>query len=265
MLHTVIENTDVRVSRISFGTASLHHLFSASQRQQLLYAAAEAGISHFDSSPYYGYGLAEADLGRFMQGRRDHSTVATKVGLYPFGGEALGTLDVWARKALGKVYPRMSAPEVDWCVQRAAASLNASLKRLQTDYVDFLFLHEPDIVLLDADEFLYWLEAEQSNGRVRYWGLAGSPVFLAPWIRVGHPLSLVLQTKDDLINRTADFVLESGRKLQFTYGYLSSTVRDGSTESIADVVRNALMRNTHGSVLVSTRRADRIQQLARFG
>lgn len=263
--YSTIENTDIRVSRISFGTASLHHQFSASQRQGLLETAASAGISHFDTSPYYGYGLAEADLGVFMQGRREHFTVTTKVGLYPFGGAAHGALGVWSRKAIGKLYPRWSVAEVDWCIQRAADSLNASLKRLKTDYVDFLFLHEPEIGLVNADEFLRWLEIERANGKVRYWGLAGLPALLVPWLRVGHPLALVLQTKDDLINRTADFVLESGRKLQFTYGYLSSTVRDGSTESATDVVRNALLRNTHGSVLVSTRRADRIQQLVRFG
>lgn len=263
--YSTIENTDIRVSRISFGTASLHHQFSARQRQGLLETAASAGISHFDTSPYYGYGLAEADLGVFMQRRREHFTVTTKVGLYPFGGAAHGALGVWSRKARGKLYPRCSMPEVDWRIQRAADSLNASLKRLKTDYVDFLFLHEPDIGLVNADEFLHWLEIEQSNGKVRYWGLAGLPELLVPWLRVGHPLALVLQTKDDLINRTADFVLESGRKLQFTYGYLSSTARDGSTESATDVVRNALLRNTHGSVLVSTRRTGRIQQLARFG
>jgi len=265
MKRLTIENTDILVSRISFGTASLHHLFSAGQRQQLLETAVSVGISHFDTSPYYGYGLAESDLGVFMHGQRNHFTVTTKVGLYPFDGAAHSALGVWARKAVGKLNSRLSLPEVNWSIQRAADSLNASLKRLKTDYVDFLFLHEPDISLVNADEFLSWLETEQSKGKVRYWGLAGLPESIKPWLRVDHPLALVLQTKDDLVNRTADFVLESGRKLQFTYGYLSSTLRNDSGESATDVIRNALMRNTHGSVLVSTRRADRIQQLARFG
>lgn len=260
MQYSIIENTDVRVSRISFGTASLHHLFSAKQRQRLLKTAASAGISHFDTSPYYGYGLAESDLGALMQGGRDAFTVATKVGFYPFGGAAHGTFGVWARKAVGKFYPRLSAPEVDWCVQRAANSLNASLRRLKTDYVDFLFLHEPDIGLLNADEFLRWIEVERSKGKVRYWGLAGLPVLLKPWLLIDHPLALVLQTKDDLVTKMADFVLESGRNLQFTYGYLSSRSGSGSGESVADVVCNALMRNTDGAILISTRRVERLKQ-----
>lgn len=265
MQYSVIENTDVRVSRISYGTASLHHLFSARQRQHLLEAAVTAGISHFDTSPYYGYGLAESDLGVFMQGRRDGLTVTTKVGLYPFGGSAHGAIDVWARKAVGKLYPRVSAPEIDWGIQRAANSLNTSLRRLKTDHVDFLFLHEPDIGLLNADEFLVWIEAERAKGKVRYWGLAGLPVLLEPWLRNGHPLANVLQVKDSLDQHQADFIIKSGRGLQFTYGYLSAQTREGTVVPADVLISMALMRNTQGSVLVSTRKAERIKEIMRLG
>lgn len=264
MQYLVIENTDVRVSRIAFGTASLHHLFSARQRHRVLSTAASEGISHFDTSPYYGYGLAESDIGIFLKGRRDAFTVTTKVGLYPTGGTAASAFGVWSRKAMGKFYPRLSAPEIDWHVQRAAKSLDASLRRLKTDYVDFLFLHEPDINLLNAEEFQGWLETERSKGKVRYWGLAGLPALLEPWIQTDHPLALVLQTPDNLETRTAKFILECGRNLQFTYGYLSSRSGDGLGESATEVIRKALLRNAHGAVVVSTRRAERVQQLARY-
>lgn len=264
MQYTVIEQTDVRVSRISFGTASLHHLFSARQRQQLLETAESVGISHFDTSPYYGYGLAEADLGVFMQGRRDSFTVATKVGLYPFGGAAHGAFAVWARKAAGKIYPRLSAPEVDWSVNRAADSLNASLRRLKSDYVDFLFLHEPDIGLLNADEFLKWIETEQSKGKVRYWGLAGLPELLEPWVCINHPLAKVLQFKDSFGRNHADFIAKHGRGFQFTYGYLSSQTKKGAQMSAAELIRKALIRNAQGSVIVSSRKARRIKEIGKL-
>lgn len=261
MQSIVIENTDVRVSRLSFGTGSMHHLFSAQQRQRLLEAAALAGITHFDTAPYYGYGIAEADLGHFLHRRRGAFTVTTKVGLYPYGGAAQGAMDVWARKALGRIYSRLSAPEVNWQVQRAARSLNDSLKRLKTDYVDFLMLHEPDINLLDRDKFLRWLECEQASGKVRYWGLAGNPVLIKQWLQKKQHLAMVLQTKDDLITKVADFVMANGRQLQFTYGYLSSRSNNENMTASA-VINKALMRNTQGSVLVSTRRAERITELA---
>ncbi|MEI7994208.1 MAG: aldo/keto reductase [Methylococcaceae bacterium] len=260
MQSTMIENTDVRVSRLSFGTASMHHVFSALQRQRMLEAAALAGIRHFDTAPYYGYGLAEADLGVFLQGRRGAFTVTTKVGLYPYGRASHNALEVWTRKATGKIYPKLSAPEVDWHVKRAANSLNGSLKRLKTDHVDFLFLHEPDINVINTDVFLRWLETERAAGKVRYWGLAGEPGRIKPWLTSRHPLATVLQTRDDLMMKSANFILENGRQLQFTYGYLSSINTD---ESAIEIMRNALLRNTQGSILVSTRHPERITELAR--
>ena len=138
MKQTVIANTDIKVSRLSFGTGSLHHLFSAFDRQNLLAAVASTGMTHYDTSPYYGYGLAEKDLGLFLRNRRSQFTLTTKVGLYPWVGAATCALTVWARKAVGKLCAPVSRPVVDWRVKRARESLDASLRRLQTDCVDFL-------------------------------------------------------------------------------------------------------------------------------
>ena len=260
MQTTLISNTDLSVSRLAFGTGSIHHVFSAKQRQRLIESASLAGISHFDTAPYYGYGLAENDLGVFLQRRRGAFTVTTKVGLYPYGRASHNALEVWARKATGKAYPKLSTPEVDWHVKRAANSLNGSLKRLKTDYVDFMLLHEPDINIINSNEFLRWLETERDLGKVRYWGLAGAPELIKPWLSTNNPLASVLQTKDDLITNSANFILESGRQLQFTYGYLSSNNNDVLA---VDVIRNALQRNTHGSILVSTRHPERLTELAK--
>ncbi len=249
--------TDVRVSRLSFGTASLHHIFGNTQRQLLLGAAYDIGITHFDTSPFYGYGLAETDLGQFMKGRREDLTITTKIGLYSPGKSAQHSRDVWVRKILGKVHKPYARPVVDWSILKARDSLEASLRRLNTGYVDFLFLHEPDFALTKADEFLRWLEDEQSNGRVRYWGLAGLSVLLKPWLQSGHELASVLQTRDNLVDKNADFIPDNGRGFQFTYGYLSSCPREVSAP---DVLNQALLRNKTGSIIVSTRRRERLEQ-----
>jgi aryl-alcohol dehydrogenase-like predicted oxidoreductase len=259
---TLIDRTAVRVSRLAFGTAALHHLFSAAQRLDLLGAAALSGISHFDTSPYYGLGLAESDLGRFLNGQRSRFTVTTKVGLYPWGEAAGSSLAVWARKGLGKLMPRLSRPDVDWSVSRARNSLRMSLGRLQTDHVDFLLLHEPDIGLLDSDELVRWLEAELALGTVRCWGLAGEAVRLVPWTRSDHALAQVVQTRDSLADHQANFLLEAGRALQFTYGYLSSMPPRSAACDACAVLRLALERNTRGSVIVSTRQKERLAMLA---
>lgn len=260
---TVIENTDIRISRLALGTASLHHLFNSAQRQRLLAAGASAGITHFDTSPYYGYGLAECALGVFLLGQRRAFSLATKVGLYAYGTTDTHAPFVWARKALGKVVPEVALPVVNWQVDRAQASLHHSLKRLKTDYIDLLFLHEPDEKLIKTDEFMRWIESEHTRGTVLSWGLAGVAHRISPWVGKAHPLARVVQTQDSLDKRQADFMFGFGRELQFTYGYLSSQRTPDRTNTPEVILSKALKRNTKGSVIVSTRSVDRIAQLAR--
>ncbi len=260
MNKTIIPGTSVAVSRLGFGTASLHHLFSGSARQALLGAAAEVGIRHFDTSPYYGYGLAERDLGRFVCRDRAAFTLTTKVGLYPWGYPNKHASGVWTRKALGRLVPRVALPVVNWQVAQARTSLDDSLRRLRTDYVDFLLLHEPEGSVIERDEMCAWIEREVSAGRIRSWGVAGVRERIASFVEDNNPLAQVVQTRDSLAAKEAEFLYTSGRALQFTYGYLASRSREKEERSTADLLRRALERNRTGSVLVSTRRIERIRQ-----
>ena len=82
-----LPGTHLTLSRFSFGTASLHHLGALGKQLRHLRAALEAGFSHFDTAPLYGFGMAERALGRaFGDARSEAVTIATKVGLYPPGG-----------------------------------------------------------------------------------------------------------------------------------------------------------------------------------
>jgi len=258
-----IDQTDLDVSRLGFGTASLHHLPLVRGRRSLLEAALDAGITHFDTSPYYGYGLAEKDLGRFMRGRRSAVTVATKVGLYPPGPTPFGAAGVWARKALGRVVRSLAAPREDWTVAAAERSLHQSLKRLGTDYLDILFLHEPPRPeSVAADDFLAWFEAQRAGGVIRAWGVSGESRSYSAWLNAGHRIVQVVQARDSLDGREADAVTAAGRPLQLTYGYLGAAMRADASVCARDVLRRALERNRTGAVIISTRRAERVADLA---
>lgn len=255
----MLPGTDISISRLSFGTASLHHRLTSRARQRLLRAAFDSGIRHFDTSPYYGYGLAEHELGLLRKDRVGAMTVATKVGLYPPNSGSPATLSIWTRQAMGRLMPRLSAPLIDWSLDVARVSLETSLRRLQTDRIDVLFLHEPNPEIVASDEFLRWLEAERGKGKLRYWGLAGRVEPMGAWLRDGHPLGAVLQVKDTFDRREADAVIRSGRELQFTYGYFSSLA--SRAEPGADPVLEALRRNRTGSVLFSTQSLERLRSL----
>lgn len=258
-----LAGTVLTVSHLGFGTGSLHHAFRSRDRRRLLETAAAHGLLHFDTSPYYGYGLAETDLGSFIRGRRARFTIATKVGLYPFGPTVRTGLGVWVRKGIGKVLPRVAMPDGDWSVARARKSLQASLQRLQTDYVDFLLVHEPRLTADAADEMYGWLVTEQSKGSIREFGVAGLEESVGGLVAQKHPLTRIVQTKDSLENKQADYLTRAGRPLQFTYGYLSD-----QSAHVADpmaVITAALERNTDGCVIVSSRSPQRLVQLAACG
>jgi aryl-alcohol dehydrogenase-like predicted oxidoreductase len=257
-----IDQTELRVSRWSFGTASLHHLPRSIQRQRLLRAAVNGGFTHFDTSPYYGYGLAERELSGLIKHGRAALTLATKVGLYPPGHGLHRPLGMWYRKVVGRVVRRVAAPRVDWSIAEARKSLEESLRRLGTDYVDVLYLHEPDAMLIAADQFLRWLEDEQVKGRIRYWGLAGLAPPMMDLVRGGSRLAHVLQVKDSVGGHEANALIEAARKLQFTYGYLSGLRKSSLAVGWSDYVSSILARNPHGSVVVATRRIERIAKFS---
>lgn len=252
MKQIVLPGTDLSVSRFSFGTGSLVRVLSQSERARLLAAAHEAGFTHFDTAPYYGYGLAERELGAFLASRPD-VTITTKVGLYSPGGEESSTAAIVARKIAGRVFPALTKPVVDFAVARAKASLDASLRRLRRARVDVFLLHEAEISLIDTDEWLRWLEGERD--RVGHFGIALATQRLRPFLDAHHPLARIVQTQDSLDGREADVLAAHGRTMQFTYGYMSS--RAGADP--CTVLAGALNRNRTGSVIVSTTKAERLQ------
>lgn len=93
--------------------------------------------------------------------------------------------------------------------------------------------------------------------------MAGLADRVAAWVHVDDPLTQVVQTQDSLDGLQADFLLDSGRPLQFTYGYLSSGLKSGRIIEPQSVIQAALARNTDGAVIVSSRRPDRVAALAR--
>jgi aryl-alcohol dehydrogenase-like predicted oxidoreductase len=261
MRQITIAGTDIHVSRLSFGTASLHRVTSR-RRRALLIRAVDHGFTHFDTAPYYGFGIAEQELGRFLHEDRDRLTVTTKVGLYPPLGSDPTLASVWTRKLGSKLFPFLSRAVVDWSIATASNSLRRSLQTMKLNYIDMLLLHEPVPNLIDSDAFFEWLKKEERKGTIRTWGVAGDGTRVSDWIRTNHPLTAVLQLRDSLDRCEADVATKNGRELQMTYGYLSSAEARDMTRSAEEVLSAALRRNTTGSIIVSTRHISRVSALA---
>jgi D-threo-aldose 1-dehydrogenase len=133
----VLGSTDVKLTRIGFGTAPLGGLFEAVEEADALAAvsvAIDAGIGYFDSAPHYGWGLAEQRLGAGLAGVAPLPAIGTKIGY------SLRPSDKPPHAFVGA--PPLE-PYVDWSPAGIERSFQASLERLGVDRVDVLYLHDP--------------------------------------------------------------------------------------------------------------------------
>lgn len=263
MKNVTLPGTDISVSRFVFGTASLFNCGNAAKRNTLLSAAVEAGFTHFDTAPYYGFGAAERDLAPILKAH-PAVTVTTKVGIYSPGSEAQPDAAVFLRKAAGRFIKSISRPTIDFTLARATSALEGSLRRLGRDVVDIYTLHEPQIEMLDTDEWRRWLERCIVEGKVRTFGLALTIDKLEPFLDADTGLDRFVQMEDSLAGKEADVLARNGRAMQITYGYVSAALRTGSAISVQDVLAQALRRNRSGAIIVSTTKPSRMPQYARL-
>jgi len=163
-------------------------MMGRSGRNESLRALATAwdeGIRFFDTARSYGYGESEALLGTFLQGRRGETVIATKFGILaarqPGWKRAAKTI---ARKILSV------APSVHSMLQKGAASqfshnqftipvlhesIEESLRKLKTEYVDMLFLHAAPASALEQDDLLEAMARLVEAGKVRIAGISAEP------------------------------------------------------------------------------------------
>ena len=188
---------------LGFGCAQLFRLHSARERQAVLAAAYDAGIRHFDVAPLYGLGQAETELGLFLRGRRDTVTVTTKFGLDPATGmSAVRVVQGMARRLVNAVPPlkrylqnrrRPLARSQSFEPKAAQASLERSLRRLNTEWIDYFLLHEPTADLVDRDQPIEFLQQQKKRGLIRAFGVAGPVDPLAEVIVRNPALADVVQ------------------------------------------------------------------------
>jgi D-threo-aldose 1-dehydrogenase len=157
--------TDLAVSEIGLGTAGIARRLGRRTIEDIFDAALDEGITHFDTAPMYGLGQAESMLGRWLAGRRDQVTVTTKVGLLPPPAAPAAVLP--GRLLRGP----FRAGREDFSLPAVRASFERSLRRLRTDYVDLLLLHEcsPSSV---TEELLEFAAGCVSEGSARATGVA---------------------------------------------------------------------------------------------
>ncbi len=140
------------VSVVGIGCNNFGRKLDADGTEAVVDAAFDVGITLFDTADIYGrpHGASEELLGRALEGRRDEVVVATKFGMDMEGVNG----------------PDFSARGSRRYVIRA---VEASLRRLRTDYIDLYQLHTPDPAT-PIEETLAALDDLVRAGKVRYLG-----------------------------------------------------------------------------------------------
>ncbi|MDF2141198.1 aldo/keto reductase [Paenirhodobacter sp. CAU 1674] len=258
-----VPGSDICVSKLIFGTASLFNVRGTSARQRLVEAAVDAGFTHFDTAPYYGFGVAERDLASTLKMHPD-VTVTTKVGIYSPGGEKQPKSIVFARKAGGRIFKSLSRPTIDFSIARARKALEGSLGRLGRDHIDIYMLHEPEIDLLSTEEWQRWLEDEKATGRIRAFGFASTADRMEPFVASGTLIGGVHQVCDSLERREADILTRNGLPLQITYSYVSAARAAGSHRAVPEILKDAMNRNRAGAIIVSSTKESRMYEYSQM-
>ncbi len=259
----VIPGTDLEVSRFVFGTGAIMRVGFQKARRRLLSAAIDAGFTLFDTAPYYGFGVAERDLGAVLKGHPE-VRITTKVGIYVPGGEDQPPSAVFARKVGGRIFKFLGRPYRSFALQKAQRALDASLRKLAREHIELYLLHEPEAHLLQTEEWQRWLESAKQAGKLGRFGLALTAVQLRPLLAAGSPLADVVQVLDSLDGQEADVLAEHNRPLQITFGYISAARKAGDPRSFSDLLRAATVRNPRGPIIVSTTKAHRVSSFQSF-
>lgn len=126
--------------------------------EEMVGKALDAGVNYFDTADVYASGQSEELLGQALKSRRDRIVLSTKVG-----NRGAGNREV--------LHSGLSRRHILW-------SVDESLKRLGTDWIDLLNVHRTD-PYTPLEEQLEALDAVVRAGKVRYIGYSNWPAWLA--------------------------------------------------------------------------------------
>ncbi len=213
MQYAILGNTGLAVSRLGFGaltftqgnqTLSSVYKVGGALADQLIGRALDAGVNFFDTADVYADGESETLLGAALKPHRDRVVITTKVGNRGGGDREL-------------IRAGLSRRHILW-------SVDQSLKRLGTDWIDFYVAHRED-PYTPLEETVEAFDAVVRSGKVRYIGFSN-------WSAWKAAAAIELQRANGLA--------------QFTHGqmYYSLLGRDVERDMLAMMQRYGLGMTT---------------------
>jgi aryl-alcohol dehydrogenase-like predicted oxidoreductase len=172
-------NTDLVVSRLGVGLGQIGQeltLMDEAQAGLVLNQALDSDVNFLDTAACYGF--AEELIGRTIADRRHEFILATKAGHVVQGYEG-----------------------EPWTAVTIRDSIDRSLERMQTDYVDLVQLHSCSVEILERGEVIHALQDVQRAGKARYIGYSGDGA-AAQWA-IESGVFDTIQTSFNLVDQRA--------------------------------------------------------------
>ena len=175
--------SNLQVSTLCLGTMMFGDQTGQEEAARIVADARHHGVNYVDTADVYTKGASETMVGALLKNQRHDWILATKLG--------------------NKMSERVNESHFSrtWMMRE----IDASLQRLQTDYVDILYMHL-DINGMNLEEPLRALQAMLQAGKIRYWGVSNfrgwriaEAVHMAR--QIGLPAPVVCQPYYNLLNR----------------------------------------------------------------
>ncbi|MBA3720853.1 MAG: aldo/keto reductase [Parachlamydiaceae bacterium] len=217
MEFTKIPTINSKVSRIGLGTWAMGgSLWGDTDEQasiQTIHRALELGINFIDTAPGYGFGLSEEVIGKAIKqyGKRENVIIATKCGLN--------------LQEQCNVYR-------DSRRQSILAEIDASLKRLQVDYIDLYQVHWPDEHTSQEETAILFRELLQ-QGKIRTIGVSNYSIEqikefskFAPLHAIQHPFNIFEREAEPILNYCKKNNITSIGYSSLCRGLLTGTLKE---------------------------------------
>ncbi len=263
-------------SVLGFGTAPLGNMFRNIPEEEAaatVHAAWESGIRYYDSAPFYGAGLAEIRLGKALaRYQRDDYIISSKVGRIVLD-EIVGGPQEFGEKGTLFQHGRKNKVINDYSADATLRSIDDSLKRLGTDRLDIVWVHD---IAQDfyGEEWLARFEEARTGafrvltrlreeGVIKAWGLGVNrvePIELTMDLQEARPDGFLLAGRYTLLDheralqRVMPGALQNGMEIVVGGPYSSGVLAGGthfeyqpaSAEIMAKVARIKALAERHG-------------------
>ena len=183
MQYRHLGNSNLKVSTLCLGTMMFGDQTAIDEARAIVADAHANGVNYIDTADVYTKGASETMVGELIKATRHDWVLATKLG------------NPMSTKPNEGHYSR------SWMLR----AVDAALGRLQTDYIDILYLHR-DYNGMNLEEPLRAMDALLRAGKIRYWGVSNfrgwriaEIVSLAA--QIGMPAPVVCQPYYNLLNR----------------------------------------------------------------